>query len=312
MPSESNRLKEAVVCAEKGISMKKLTILAPAKINLTLDVLARRADGYHELSTVMQAISLADTVMVEAERSHETVIELTCDKPFVPTDERNIAVKAAKAFLEKNRMKAHIRITLQKRIPVGAGMGGGSTDAAAVLRALDTLLPSGMTPDEMVFLAKSIGADVPFVLRGGCALAEGIGEALQPIPVYAGIPIVVCKPRVSASTKEIFTRLKVDSITEHPDTLGAVDAIRERNLDALAFRLFNVLESVTTEICPVIGEYRRELLKAGALGAAMTGSGTAVFGVFSDKASASCAAAALRHSCDQVWLAETIGENPAL
>lgn len=292
--------------------MKKLTISAPAKINLTLDVLARRADGYHELSTIMQSISLADTVLVEAERSSETVIELTCDKPFVPTDERNIAFKAAKAFLQKAGIHAHVRIALQKRIPVGAGMGGGSTDAAAVLRALEALLPSGMTSAEMTLLAKSIGADVPFVLRGGCALAEGIGEALRPIPVYEGIPIVVCKPRASASTKEIFTRLKVDSITEHPDTLGAIEAIREKNLDALAFRLFSVLESVTTEICPAIGEYRRDLLKAGALAAVMTGSGTAVFGVFADKASASRAADALRDSCDQVWLAETIAENAVL
>lgn len=292
--------------------MKKLTVSAPAKINLTLDVLARRADGYHELSTIMQSIALADTVAVEAERSDKTVIELTCDKLFVPTDERNIAVKAAKAFLQKCGMHANVRIALQKRIPVGAGMGGGSTDAAAVLRALEALLPSGMTSGEMISLAKSIGADVPFVLRGGCALAGGIGEALQPIPVYDGIPVVVCKPRVSASTKEIFTRLNVDSIAEHPDTSGAVDAICEKNLGALAFRLFNVLESVTTELCPVIGEYRRELLKAGALGAAMTGSGTAVFGVFADKIYAARAATALRSSCDQVWLTETIGENPVL
>ncbi len=292
--------------------MKKLTISAPAKINLMLDVLARRADGYHELSTIMQSISLADTVAVEAERSDETVIKLTCDKSFIPTDERNIAVKAAKAFLHHAGIHAHVRIALQKRIPVGAGMGGGSTDAAAVLRALEALLPSGISEEEMVLLAKTIGADVPFALHGGCALAGGIGEALQPIPVYAGIPIVVCKPRASASTKEIFTRLKVDSIAEHPDTLGAAEAIREKNLDALAFRLFNVLESVTTELCPAIGEYRRDLLKAGALAAVMTGSGTAVFGVFADKASASRAVAALRNSCDQVWLAETIGENPAL
>lgn len=292
--------------------MKKLTISAPAKINLTLDVLARRADGYHELSTVMQSISLADTVEVEVEPSAETVIELTCDKPFVPTDERNIAVKAAKAFLQHAGMHAHVRIALQKRIPVGAGMGGGSTDAAAVLRGLDALLCPGFSTETMNALAKSIGADVPFVLQGGCALAEGIGEALQPIPVFSGIPLVICKPRASASTKEIFTRLKVDAIAEHPDTTGLVEAIREKNLSALVYRLFNVLEPVTTELCPAIGEYRRALLKNGAMGAAMTGSGTAVFGVFADHAAAAKASKALRAVCDQVWQAETIGENQPL
>ena len=289
-----------------------VTLLAPAKVNLTLDVLARRSDGYHELSTIMQTVSLADTVTVSVASAAETTVELTCDKSFVPTDERNIAVKAAKLFLTEVNQVAHVRIAIAKNIPVGAGMGGGSTDAAAVLRALDALLETKLSAETMNRLAKSIGADVPFLIDGGCALAKGIGEALQPVPVFTGIPLVLCKPRASAATKAIFSRLHVDAITEHPDTLGMLEAVEAQNLAATAFRLFNVLEPVTTEICPVVAEYHRALLKVGALGAAMTGSGTAVFGIFADHASASAAAATLKTQCDQVWVMETIGENPSI
>ena len=289
-----------------------ITLSAPAKINFTLDVLSRRPDGYHDLSTIMQAVSLADTVTVDAVRAEETTVQLTTDKSFLPTDDRNIACKAAKAFLESAGITAAVKIDLQKQIPVGAGMGGGSSDAAAVLRALAALLQVELPPETMNRLAKSIGADVPFALDGGCALAEGIGEVLKPLPVFTGIPLVICKPRASVATKSIFTRFRVDAVAEHPDTAGALSAIRGRNLSALAFRLFNVLEPVTSELCPPIAEYRRALLKAGALGTVMTGSGTAVFGIFADRAAAETAEKLLKPQCDFVWCAETIGPNPQL
>ena len=272
-----------------------MQLSAPAKINLTLDVLGRRADGYHELCSIMQTVSLCDTVRVEAVRAAETAIAVKTDKGYLPADERNTAYKAAAAFLKAAGMTADIRIAIQKRIPVGAGLGGGSADAAAVLRALDLLLHAGLTAEAMNQLAASVGADVPFALHGGCAVAEGIGDRLTHLPVMTELPMVLCKPRPSASTKAIFEKLDAAGVTAHPDTEGAVRAIRSND------RLGNVLEPVTSAIRPVVSEIRRSLLQAGALGVCMTGTGTAVFGIFADDAAAQAAVRLLKPRWPQTY-----------
>lgn len=278
-----------------------MQLSAPAKINLTLDVLGRRADGYHELCSIMQTVSLCDTVRVEAVRAAETAIAVKTDKGYLPADERNTAYKAAAAFLKAAGMTADIRIAIQKRIPVGAGLGGGSADAAAVLRALDLLLHAGLTAEAMNQLAASVGADVPFALHGGCAVAEGIGDRLTHLPVMTELPMVLCKPRPSASTKAIFEKLDAAGVTAHPDTEGAVRAIRSNDRYELAERLGNVLEPVTSAIRPVVSEIRRSLLQAGALGACMTGTGTAVFGIFADDAAAQAAVRLLKPRWPQTY-----------
>lgn len=278
-----------------------MLLSAPAKLNLTLDVLARRPDGYHELSSIMQTISLCDTVEVEAARAARTRITVKTDQEYLPVNERNTAYKAAAAFLRECGVSAEVHISIRKKIPVGAGLGGGSADAAAVLRALNALLSVGMDEGRLNQIAAKIGADVPFALRGGCALATGIGEKLSELPVLEELHIVLCKPRLSASTKSIFSKLKVDEIQEHPDTAGAVEAIRQRNIGALAFRLFNVLEPITAAIRPSVREIHKRLLQAGALGAAMTGTGTAVFAVFADEAAARAAVERLKSRYEHTY-----------
>ena len=285
-----------------------MQLSAPAKINLTLDVLGRRADGYHELCSIMQTVSLSDIVRVEAARAAETAIAVKTDKGYLPADERNTAYKAAKAYLKATGMAADIRIDIQKRIPVGAGLGGGSADAAAVLRALELLLHAGLTAEEMNLLAASVGADVPFALHGGCALAEGIGERLTRLPVMTNLPMVLCKPRSSASTKAIFEKLDAADVTAHPDTQGAVCAIRSNDRYELAARLGNVLEPVTSAIRPVVSEIRRSLRHAGALGACMTGTGTAVFGIFPDDETAQAAVRLLKPRWPQTYDVHPLAE----
>ena len=266
-----------------------MLLSAPAKLNLTLDVLARRSDGYHELSTIMQTVSLCDAVEVEAARAARTHIIVKTDKTFLPENDRNTAYKAAVAILRESGVDAEVRIFIRKRIPVGAGLGGGSADAAAVLCALNEQLGIEMDAERINRVAAGVGADVPFALCGGCALAAGIGENLSPLPVFEGLHIILCKPKSSASTKSIFSRLNVSEIQEHPDTAGAAEAIRHKNLNALAFRLFNVLEPVTVAVRPAVGEVHKRMIQAGALGAAMTGTGTAVFGIFADESTAQAA-----------------------
>ncbi len=278
-----------------------MLLSAPAKLNLTLDVLARRPDGYHELSTIMQTVSLCDIVEVEAVRSTRTHIAVKTDQAYLPVNERNTAYKAAAAFLSECGIEAEVSITIQKKIPVGAGLGGGSADAAAVLYALNTLLSVELDGERLNRIAAGVGADVPFALRGGCAVAGGIGERLSGLPVFEELHIVICKPRLSASTKTIFSKLKVAEIQEHPDTAGAAEAIRQKNIGALAFRLFNVLEPITASVRPCVREIHKRLLQAGALGAAMTGTGTAVFGVFADEAAARSAAERLKSRYEHTY-----------
>ncbi len=268
--------------------MKKFfQIKCPAKINLSLDVVNRREDGYHNLSMIMQEVGLFDTISFELEDGNEII--LTSNDPDVPTDDRNLIVKAARLFFEKTGICASARIHLDKKIPSGAGLGGGSSDAAGTLKGLNNAFDNPISPEELALMAMHLGADVPFFLYGGCMLAEGIGEKLTPISPLKNTHILLAKPPVFVSTAYVFKNLILDNTTVHPNTKRVVEALESGNLDLLAASCGNVLETVTTKEYPEIEEYKRIMLDMGAAYSLMSGSGSTVFGVFKDASSAKAA-----------------------
>ena len=262
---------------------------ASAKLNLTLDVLRRTEDGYHDLRMVMQAVDFGDDLDIEL--TEDGSFSIVPGQPYIPADGRNLAVKAARLFLEGTGLGARIRTV--KRTPVCAGMGGGSSDAAAVLRALNRLTGAGKSAEELRLLAERIGSDVPFCVTGGTALAEGRGNLLTPLPPLPDCAIVVCKPAFAISTPELFGRIDTRRSRLHPDTAGILTALETGDLAAAARRLYNVFEDVLDRRQKQIPAIKAELLEGGALGAAMTGTGSAVFGIFQDDDAARTAWAAL-------------------
>ena len=269
------------------IDMKKeLQIKCPAKINLTLDVVNRRSDGYHNLSMIMQTINLFDVIRISVHVSQSPCINLFCENKNVPTDDSNLIVRAAKLFFEKSNISAAAEIQLDKNIPVGAGLGGGSSDAAGTLTALNTLFGTPLSKECLAHMAKSLGADIPFFLNGGCMLAEGIGEKLSPLPSLENVFIVLAKPEISISTAHVYKSLVLDDSIYHPDIKSAIDALHQQNVDKLASVAGNVLESVVTKEYNIIQEYKEIMKDFGASYSLMSGSGSSVFGVFKDKPSA--------------------------
>ncbi len=267
--------------------MKTFEIKCPAKINLSLDVVNRREDGYHNLSMIMQEIKLFDILTFEISEGHEIV--LTSSDNSVPTDDTNLIIKAANAFFDKTGISASARIHLCKNIPMGAGLGGGSTDAAGTLTALNTIFDKPLTTDELAGMAKTLGADVPFFIYGGCMLAEGIGEILTPLPALTNAYIVLAKPPVSVSTAYVYKNLILDGNIKHPDTQGAIAALETGNLGLMAASCGNVLETVTSREYPEIERYKKIMLSHGAAYSLMSGSGSSVFGVFANESSAKAA-----------------------
>ena len=252
---------------------------AYAKLNISLDVTGRRPDGYHDMLMVMQTISLCDDVTVTLNDSGR--VSAGTNMYFIPGDERNLAVRAALRYLEAvGRTGQGMRIRLDKHIPVGAGMAGGSSDAAAVLRALNTLFGYPLSPEELETLAFSVGSDVPFCVRGGTALAQGRGEKLEALPDMPECSFVVCKPEFSISTPELFGRLDQINLRCHPDTAGIIDALGSGELRQICRRMYNVFEDVDDRRLRTVSEIKGLLLDSGALGAIMTGTGSAVYGVY--------------------------------
>ena len=269
------------------ITMKKdLQIKCPAKINLTLDVINRRCDGYHNLSMIMQTINLFDVIRISVHGSQSPCINLLCENKNVPTDDSNLIVRAAKLFFEESSISATTEIQLKKNIPVGAGLGGGSSDAAGTLAALNTLFDNPLSKEHLAHMAKSLGADVPFFLNGGCMLAEGIGEKLSPLPSLENVFIVLAKPEISISTAHVYKSLVLNDSTFHPDVKSATDALYQQDVDKLASVAGNVLESVVLKEHNIIAEYKEIMKDFGAAYSLMSGSGSSVFGVFKDKPSA--------------------------
>ena len=266
---------------------------AYAKLNISLDVTERRADGFHDMCMVMQTVSICDEL--ELQPTDTGRVQVKSNFSFIPGDERNLAAKAALGFFEAvGKQGQGLLITLQKSIPVGAGMAGGSADAAAVLRALNRLYGAPLTADALETLAARVGSDVPFCVRGGTALATGRGEKLEALPSLPACKFVVCKPDFSISTPELFRKLDQTGLRCHPDTAGILAALRDGELEPVARRMYNVFEEVDDRRLRTVREIKSVLLDCGALGAIMTGTGSAVFGVFRPDADCSAAVAALR------------------
>ena len=285
--------------------MREIEVKAWAKLNLSLDVLGRLGNGYHEMKMVMQTCSLHDDVRIEL--TGEDGVTVESNFGFLPRDGSNIAVKAASAFFDAAGMRGQgARITLRKRIPVGAGLGGGSADAAAVLRGLNTLCQTHLDADTLETIGAALGSDVPFCVRGGTALAVGRGEKLLPAPEMPACGIVICKPRFSIRTPELFSMIDSRRSRIHPDTEGLLDAMAAGDVGNLARRMYNVFEEVLPRRCSDIGAIKRALLDAGALGAVMSGTGSAVFGLFPGLSEAEQAAAALRVRWRETFASEPV------
>lgn len=266
--------------------MDKILINSHAKINLSLDVTAKRADGYHEVSMIMLQCGLCDNITVE--KSDD--ITLSSNLSFLPNNEKNIAYKAAQAFFEYTNIKGGAKIDIVKHIPVGAGLAGGSGNGAAVLIALNRIYGSTLTLDNLCSIGASIGADVPYCIMGGTALAEGIGEKLTPLPVISKTPVLIIKPPFSVSTPLVYQKIDSCSIDKHPNRQLLLDAIEKGDIKTIAENMVNVMEKVTVKMHPVIGEIKKDLVLNGAMGALMSGSGPSVFALFENYSDAKKAA----------------------
>ena len=258
--------------------MREIKLKARAKINLGLDVVRKREDGYHEVRMIMQMINLYDKITMR--RITESEIRVTTNLPYLPVNEDNLVYRAAKLLMDEFQVTEGVEIELQKYIPVAAGMAGGSSDAAAVMVGINRIFHLGLTKKQLMERGVKIGADVPFCIMRGTALAEGIGEVLTPLPAMPHCSLVIAKPKIHVSTKFVYGNLKANELKEHPDIDGQVQALREGSLEQIVAKMGNVLETVTVPAYPVIDEIKKTMLKNDAMGAMMSGSGPTVFGIF--------------------------------
>ena len=258
----------------------RIQLKALAKINLGLDVLRRREDGYHEVKMIMQTISLHDDLEIRRIKTPE--IQVKTNLYYLPTNENNLVYKAAKLLMDEFDIKEGVSIQLKKRIPVAAGMAGGSTDGAAVLWGMNQMYGLGLSRQELMERGVKLGADVPYCVQRGTALAEGIGERLSVLPSMPKCTILIAKPGISVSTKFVYENLHANDLKpeQHPDVDHMIEAMKEKNLDLLCERMGNVLETVTIPAYPVIQEIKEHMMACGAAGAMMSGSGPTVFGIF--------------------------------
>lgn len=282
--------------------MKDISVKALAKINLGLDVVRRREDGYHEVRMIMQTIHLFDRLEISKNTSGQITMETNL--AFLPTNENNLVYKAAKLLTDEFGIKDGVHVWLHKHIPVAAGMAGGSTDAAAVLYGMNRIFDLGLSKEELMERGVKIGADVPYCVMRGTALAEGIGEKLTKLPPMVKCPVLIAKPQINVSTKFVYENLKLDADTEHPDIDRLVADIREKNLTEIAADMGNVLETVTIPAYPVIADIKENMLQNGAVNAMMSGSGPTVFGLFEKEADAVQAYEAMKRSglAKQIYL----------
>lgn len=281
---------------------KKITEIATAKVNLSLDVLGVLENGYHEVEMILQEIDLADDIILEPLTSG---IEISCDVSYLPLDASNLAWRAADLVLKEAGLDKGVKITIVKRIPVAAGLAGGSADAAAVIRGLNRLYQLGMSLETQQRLGLSLGADVPFCITGGCAVARGIGEKLEYLDGFGSHWVLLAKPNLGVSTPAVYQRYDQTKITERPDTPALIRAIQADDMRYVAEHMVNVLEPVTSQMHPIVGKIRRQMLQYGADGAMMSGSGPTVFGFFRQYGRATKAYKNLKKSYAQVYLART-------
>lgn len=264
--------------------MNEIRLKAFAKINLGLDVLRKRPDGYHDLRMVMQTVNVYDRIIIR--KAKMPGITVKTNLSYLPNDQHNLAYKAAALLMEEFGIREGISVELQKYIPVAAGLAGGSSNAAAVLFGVNRLFGLGLSLEELKKRGVKIGADVPYCLMRGTALAEGIGEKLTRLPAAPECFVILAKPAISVSTKFVYENLHADRLEAHPDIDGMVDAIRENDLAGVVNRMGNVLETVTEKAYPIIGQLKAFLMDQGAMGSLMSGSGPTVFGIFEDEETA--------------------------
>ena len=279
-----------------------MQVQAYAKLNLSLDILRRREDGYHDLQMVMQSISLADTLTITPGAGR-----MDTNLSYLPADGRNLAQAAAAAFRAATGLDIQVDIAIQKHIPVCAGLAGGSSDAAAVLRALNEHTGAGLSPERLAKIGEAVGSDVPYCVLGGTALAEGRGEVLTPLSPLPPGHVAVCKPPFPISTPQLFARVDTKKLMRRPDTQGLIAALGRGDLPDVARRMYNVFEDVLEPRRRAqIDAIKAQLIDCGALGASMTGSGPTVFGLFLDESAAHRAVKALQEQYREVFLAQTV------
>lgn len=260
--------------------MKYLEKKAYGKLNLSLDIVGKRADGYHLVKMIMQTVNLYDTLTFT--KMEEAGIVLTTNREDLPTNRDNLIYRAADFLMKQFSITEGVRIHLEKRIPVAAGMAGGSADCAATLSGINTLFSLGLSLNELQKIGTTLGADVPYCLLGGTALSEGIGEILTPLPDVPACKILLVKPSIDISTKWVYTTLKWQEISNHPNVDGMIRDLENHDLNKITKGLGNVLESVTIPAFPIIQDIKDTMLSLGANNSLMSGSGPTVFGLFSD------------------------------
>lgn len=276
---------------------------APAKLNLSLDVLGKRPDGFHEVEMVMTPIDLTDRIELRL-LDHDD-IKVSLDSRYVPEDERNLAYKAAKVLKDKYDVKKGVHITLEKEIPVSAGLGGGSSDAAAVLRGLNRLWSLYLSLDQLAEIGATIGSDVPFCVYNKTAFARGRGEKLSFLPSPPLSWVVLAKPNIGVSTKDVFQSIKLDGV-ERPDTKGVIHALETGDFDLFCKSAGNSLEETTFSLYPEVRRIKEKMLSLGSPLAMMSGSGPTVYGMFKKERTAKRIYNSLSGFCDEVYIVRTL------
>ncbi|KON85878.1 4-diphosphocytidyl-2C-methyl-D-erythritol kinase [Sporosarcina globispora] len=287
----------------------KVMVKAPAKINLSLDVLHKREDGYHEVEMIMTTIDLADRLELTLLDKDE--IKIISHNRFVPDDQRNLAYQAAHLLKERYQVKKGVSITIEKTIPVAAGLAGGSSDAAAALRGLNKLWDLGLSLDELAEIGTEIGSDVSFCVYGGTAIATGRGEKIQELPAPPTCWVILAKPFIGVSTADVYRRLDVKQV-QHPNTAGMIEAIKTGSYDHVCLNMGNVLEDVTLKMHPEVAQIKDQMKRFGADAVLMSGSGPTVFGLVHHDSRMHRIYNGLRGFCDQVFAVRMLGERHRL
>ncbi|MET0787303.1 MAG: 4-(cytidine 5'-diphospho)-2-C-methyl-D-erythritol kinase [Paenisporosarcina sp.] len=286
-----------------------LYVKAPAKINLTLDVLHKRPDGFHEVEMIMTTVDLADRIGLESR--DDGIIKIISADRYVPDDQRNLAYQAAKLLKDIYNVQAGVSIVLEKKIPVAAGLAGGSSDAAATLKGLNRLWNLQLTPDQLAEHGAKIGSDVSFCVYGGTALATGRGEKILKLPSPPNCWIILAKPSIGVSTADVYGNLKVEEV-KHPNTNEMIRAIKEKDYELMCASMGNALESVTLKLYPEVSMIKEQMMKFGADAVLMSGSGPTVFGLVQHESRVNRIYNGLRGFCDEVYAVRLIGERDTL
>lgn len=281
-----------------------MKVKAYAKVNISLDILEKRkSDGYHLLKMIMQNIDLYDDITIDKQK---VGITIKCNKPYVPTDERNLAYKAAKLFKETFNIDEGVSINIKKNIPVAAGLAGGSTDGAAVLKAMNEMFGINASDEELIEIGLKLGADIPYCIKGGTALCEGIGEKVTMLKPFKDKILVLVKPPFGVSTKFVYQEFNLDKVLNHPKTEELIVAMENDDLEYVCNNMKNLLENVTLRKHKMIINIKEEMKYLGAKGAMMSGSGPTVFGVFEDMLKAQRCFEKMKDKYDDVFITRTI------